>query len=254
MALDNSSMSGTSILEERVTIFEDILADLISEYDEKRIADAFCSEADIRMHLAHKLLGKLPFADVHAELPIPLDIKKFDAELLMKGRIRSRNCVKADIAIIDSENSCPQIIADLKFTPLYWGFKYLLMVPRGNHKETKRIVAAAISRDLDSLQRKRSEKPSQKKVEDTYFGPHKNGPTTVEKMIQIINRFKTEQQKDVRGYLIVFDEIYPNVEDILNEAIDHYDPPDTFKIISEYRGLTEVLQDTLKELTANTNG
>jgi hypothetical protein len=246
-------MSGASILEERVTAFEDLLAELIIEYDEKRIADAFCSEADIRMHPAHKVLDKLPYTDVHAELPIPLDIKKFDAELLVKGRIGPRNCVKADIAIIDSENSCPQIIAELKFTPLYWGFQSLLAVPRGNDEETKRVVAAAISRDLGFLQRKRSEKPNQKQVEDTYFGPHKNGPTTVEKMIQIINRFKTEQQKDVRGYLIVFDEIYPNVEEILNEAIDHYNPPDTFKIIATYRDLADILQDTLKKLTVKSN-
>jgi hypothetical protein len=69
-------------------------------------------------------------------------------------------------------------------------------------------------------------------------------------LIQIVNKFKTEQQKDVRAYLVVFDELYPNIEEILNEAIDRHNPPDAFKIIATYWDISEVLQDTLKELTA----
>lgn len=243
-------MCGRSSLEDRVTIFEDTLGEFIEGFSENRIASAFCSEADIRMHLTYKLLSKLPLTDVHAELPIPLDVKQFVPELWVKGRVSSRSCVKADIAIIDYENFCPQIITELKFTPLYWGFSALLTVPRSKDEDNKSELRKALLRDLDFLQRRRSEKPSQKDVENIYFGFHRNGPTTVEKMIQIVNKFRIEEQKDVRAYLVVFDEFYPNIEEILNEAIDHLNPPDTFKIIATYWNISEVLQDTLKELTA----
>jgi hypothetical protein len=154
-----------SSLEERVKIFEDTLGEFIEEYSENRIASIFCSEAGIRMHLAQKLLNKLPNSDVHAELPVPLDVSKFCPELWVKGRIRSRSCVKADIAIIDYANLCPQIITELKYTPSYWGFNALLTVPKNKDEENKRELREALSRDLNFLQRRRSEKPNQKDIE-----------------------------------------------------------------------------------------
>lgn len=242
-----------SSLEERVKIFEDTLADFANEYSANRLGSAFCSEADVRVHLAHKLLGKLPTSDVHAELPIPLDVKQFRGELWGKGRISSYKCVKADIAIIDNRNFCPQIITELKYTPIYWSINPLLIIPKSKDEENKNKLREWLRKSLDYLQRCRLEKPNLKEIENAYFGPHKNNPTTVEKMIQIVNRFKTDEQTDIRAYLCVFDEIYPNIQEILDEAIDHYEPPDTFNIIAFHIPISDILEDTFKELTSSIN-
>ena len=97
-------MSDPRSTEERATVFEDTLGEFIEEFGEKRIASTYCSEADVRVHLIHKLLTKLPLSDVHAELRVPLDVERFGNELWGRGRVSSSRCVKADIAIIDSEN------------------------------------------------------------------------------------------------------------------------------------------------------
>jgi len=44
----------------------------------------FCSEADIELYLAHKLLSKLPSIAVHIESPIPLEVKRLEVELWEK--------------------------------------------------------------------------------------------------------------------------------------------------------------------------
>ena len=106
----------------------------------------------------------------------------------------------------------------------------------------------SLRRVLGFLERLRGKKPSQDDVERTYLGTHKSGTTTVEKMIQIINNFRKMEKRDVRGYLCVFDELYPDIEEILLEAIDRYEPPDNFKVIATYFDVSQALQDTLEEL------
>ena len=48
--------------------------------------------------------------------------------------------------------------------------------------------------------------------------------------------------------MCVFDKLYPKIQEFLEEAIDRYRPPDSFKIIAEYTDVSQALEDTLKEL------
>lgn len=237
-----------SDLNKRVNIFEDTLADFAIRYSENRIRATFCSEADIRLQLAHMLLEKLPITDVHAELPIPLDVKQFGDQLWGRGRVSSFQCIKADIAIVDNENFQPQIVTELKYAPLYWGFSPLLSIPKNGTDVSKKILRERLQSDLDYLQKRRKHVPNQIEIEKAYFGTHKDGPTTVEKMIQIVNRFRTDELTDVRAYLCVFDEIYPNIQLILDKAVDRFDPPDTFKVLAFHIPISDILEDTLNEL------
>jgi hypothetical protein len=233
--------------EERAAIFEDTLGEFIKEFADGRIQSTYCSEADIRVNLAHRLLSKLPARDVHAELPVPLDVERFPDQLWGRGRVSARRGIKADIAIIDSESFYPQVIVELKFMPLQWGFAPLLQVLRSQDDEFRRTIKEALQRTLNFLEKTRLEKPKLKDIE-RYFGPHQQGPTTVEKMIQIANNFKMKEHREVKLYLCVFDELYPKIQEFLEEAIESYRPPDSFKIIAEYTDVSQALEDTLKEL------
>lgn len=234
--------------EERAAIFEDTLGEFIKEFGDGRIQSTYCSEADIRVHLVHRLLSKLPACDVHAELPVPLDVERFHDQLWGRGRVSARRGIKADIAIIDSESFYPQVIVELKFMPLQWGFAPLLQVLHSRDEEFRRTIKEALQRDLNFLKKTRLEKPKLKDIERRYFSPHKQGPTTVEKMIQIANNFKMKEHREVKLYLCVFDELYPKIQEFLEEAVDRYRPPDGFKIIAEYTDVSQALEDTLKEL------
>jgi len=233
---------------ERAAVFEDTLAEFIKEFADGRIQSTYCSEADIRAHLVHRLLSKLPASDVHAELPVPLDVERFPDQLWGRGRVSARRGIKADIAIIDSESFYPQVIVELKFMPLQWGFVPLLQVLRSKDEEFKRTIKEALQRHVNFLKKIRLEKPKLKDIERTYFGPHKQGTTTVERMIQIANDFKMKEHKEVKLYLCVFDELYPKIQEFLEEAADRYKPTDNFKIIAEYTDVSQALEDTLKEL------
>lgn len=63
---------------EIVSIFEKCWEELVKNYLVNRLTNLYCSEADIRLHFAHKLLEKLHFPTyVHVELPMPINIEDF---------------------------------------------------------------------------------------------------------------------------------------------------------------------------------
>ena len=232
-----------------VGIFEKCWNELVEEFSTGRVTSTYCSEADVQLHLACKLLNRLPARNIHVELPIPLDVQRFKSELWAWGRTKMKECVKADVAIIDPNSWYPHLIAELKFTPLYWGFDLIALAKsRSLDEETASELKQALKRDTDYIQRMRQQKPTKESIEKMYLGVDKQGRTTAEKMISIINDFKRKEQKDTVGYLCVIDELYPNISEILQKTVKKYDPPDSFKIRAVYLDTFEVLMETLREL------
>ena len=235
--------------ENVVKIFEESWKELVKEYGEARMVSTFCSEADVELNLAHKLLSKLPAETVHIEFPIPLDVERLSSELWAHGRVIGRGCFRPDIVIIDPLEPCPYLFAELKFTSIYWSYLPLyLALEKKLSKEALEDLKRGLKRAIDYLQRIRQVEPTRQDIEKTYFGVDKRGRTNVEKLIGILNDFERKEGATVTGYLCVIDEIYPNIQEILQKAAKKYNPPIRFKILVEHFPVYKHLEKTLEKL------
>jgi len=235
--------------QEAIRIFEESWNEFVNEYHEARMLSTFCSEADVESHLTHKLLGKLPSWTVHTQLPIPLEIERLSRELFVGGRIAMKKCIKPDIVIIDPLVPELYVVTELKFTSIYWGYlPFYLALEKELDEEAIEELKKGLRRSIDYLARVRAEKPTQQDIEKTYFGKDKQGRTNIGKLIGILNDFEKKEKEIVAGYLCVIDEIYPNIQEILQEAIKKYNPPSQFKILAEHFTVYEDLQKTLEKL------
>ena len=236
-------------LDKVVKIFEESWRELSEGYSDARIVSSFCSEADVELILAHKLLDKLPAETVHIEFPVPFDVERLSNELWYFGRVKMRGCFKPDIAIIDPIELRPYLFVELKFTPIYWSYLPLYHGTRTPlSKEAREELKERLERTINYLRRVRKEEPTQQDIEKTYFGIDKQGRTNVEKLIGIINELEKKKKETVAGYLCVVDEIYPNIEKILQKAIKKYNPPSQFKILAKHSGVYESLVKALENL------
>jgi len=236
-------------LREVVKIFEESWKELVEEYAEARTLSTFCSEADVELHLAHKLLNNLPSETVHTQFAAPFEVERLGGELLGLGRVKMRRCFITDIAIIDPIEARPYLFAELKFTPIYWGYLGLYLARKKIlSKEAVDELKRALNRSIGYLQRVRQAEPTQKDIEKIYLGLDKQGRTQVDKLIGIINDFEKKEQETVAGYLCVIDEICPNIKEILQKAIKKYNPPSQFKILAEHFNVYESLVKTLEKL------
>jgi hypothetical protein len=235
--------------EKVIKIFEESWKELVKKYGEARMVSTFCSEADVELNLAHKLLNKLPVETVHIEFPIPFDVERLSSELWAHGRVIGRGCFRPDIVIIDPLEPCPYLFAELKFTPIYWSYLPLyLALEKKLSKEALEELKRGLKRAIDYLQRIRQVEPTQQDIEKTYFGVDKRGRTNVEKLIGILNDFERKEGETVAGYLCVIDEIYPNIKEILKKSVRAYNPPPQFKIQAEHFTVYEDLQKVLEKL------
>jgi len=235
--------------EKVVKIFEGSWEELIKEYGEARMVSTFCSEADVELYLAHKLLGNLPAWTVHIEFPIPLEIERFSRELFVGGRVAMKKCIKPDIVIIDPLVPELYVIAELKFFPIYWGYMPLYLATKKElENDAIETLKDAIKRDINYFERVRQEEPTQQDIERRYFGADKQGRTNIEKLIGILNDFEKKEGEIVAGYLCVIDEIYPNIREILQKAIEKFSPPTQFKVLAEHFPIYKHLEKTLETL------
>ena len=236
-------------LEKVVKIFEESWRRLIEEYPDARMRSVFSSEADVELHLANKLLNKLPAETVHIEFYVPFKVERLYNELFRYGRVKMRGGFIPDIVIVEPLELSPYLFAELKFFPLYWSYLPLyLALERKLSKKAVEELKKALEKDIDYFHRIREEGPTQQDIEKAYFGKDKRGITKVEKLIGIINDIQEKEQETVAGYLCVIDEFYPNIEEILQKAIKKYNPPSQFKILAKYSGVYESLVKTLENL------
>ncbi|MEM3640705.1 MAG: hypothetical protein QXH37_02120 [Candidatus Bathyarchaeia archaeon] len=201
-------------------IFERSWRELVDEYRQKRMLPFLCSEADVKMHLAHKLLGKYPCEWVHRELPIPIDVKRFSEDLGRLGTIKRGNCIVADICIIDHEKLLPLMIAEVKFSPWPIGFLPILGALEakddGRKKKYVEIVKKALKNNIDKLQLQQEFGPSTEMFEKAFLGRRRKGESTqVEKLIKVLKNFE-RRRVIVSAYWCIIDEVYLNLEERLN--------------------------------------
>ena len=91
--------------------FEEIWKSFVDDYPVLRRRQAFFYEADLQLHLAHRLLEDLPDNWVHQECRISPSEVDTGGRPLAKGII-------ADLAIYPKDRQYPFLIAEMKWWPL----------------------------------------------------------------------------------------------------------------------------------------
>jgi len=237
-------------LEKVVEVFEKSWDELAYEYEERIRAPIWCSESDIQLHLAHKLLNKLPKGYVHTELKIPLEVEKFSWSLWLGGRVTAKKCIRPDIVIINPYRLVPKLIAEVKFTPVYWGFGPIIeaLLAKEENREKEYIfitsVKNALEKDIKYLKICQEYGPLEREL--------KAYTKNMDKLIGILNDFKSIEEEVVAGYLCVLDEVYPDIEERLKREIEKYNPPEQIKLIVKHYPTIELLEEALTKLQALT--
>jgi len=229
-----------------IEIFEASWNELAAEYIDKRPALSYLCEGDIQLHLASKLLSKMPL-HVHINLPIPFQVKRFYAELEFLGRPLAppKEHMKPDIVVTD-ENFYPCLISEIKFKPLSFGFipSWILIsrLEKGEKIEDteKEELRELLTENISHLKRLRSAGPSKQAID--YF------LSNTEKLIKVLKNFKSEEEIEVSGYLCVIDELFPDLEERLKTAVKEYDPPTQFEVLVEHFDLMESLEQIRKKV------
>jgi len=231
---------------EIVDVFEKCWKELLKEYGENRLFNVYCSEADIQLHLASKVLKKLHLpVCVYVEFPIPLEIDDFVFQRLSLGRTRRTmkkgKGIVADIVVMGVEDLVPMIIAEIKYGPFTWNFFPILYAIAGKlTEEARENVKIALQKEIKRLDTWEKLGPSEAVL--TYY--LKN----VDKIIRLIKNFKEKENESVYAYLCVIDEIYPNLGQILEKEIEKYNPPTEFKLLFQHFPVRSWMQEQLKKL------
>jgi len=235
-------MSDTEI----VGVFEKCWEELVDEYGKNRLFNVYCSEADIQLHLASKLLKKLhlPIC-VYVEFPVPFEIDDFISQRFSLGRtmrpMKKGKGIVADIVVMSAEDLVPTIIAEIKYGPLAWNYFPILYAITGKStKEDRENVKIALQKKIKSLDALEKLGPSARAL--TYY--LKN----VDKIIQLIKNFKEKENESVYAYLCVIDEVHPNLEQVLEKEIEKYNPPKEFRLLFQYYPVRRWMEEQLKKL------
>jgi len=235
-------------LEKVVEVFEKSWDELTDEYFEERELPIWCSESDVQLHLAHKLLNKLPKGCVHIELPVPLEVENFAWYLCETGRVGARKCIIPDIVILNLDTLLPKLIAEIKFAPVPYGFGPIekALEFKKEKKETKYVswIKNELEKTVNNLKSCQESGPPE--------GELREYTKNVDKLIGILKGFKSEEEEVVAGYLCVLDEYYPDIEERLKREIEKYNPPGQFKLMVEYHPMREELENALTKLQALT--
>lgn len=238
-------------LEEVVKTFEESWRELTQEYPNARLFSTFCSEADVELHLAHKLINKLHPRLVHIEFPLPLEIERLYSELMSWGRVSMKECIKSDITVIDAGIPRVYLISEIKFYPIYWNLIPPILAIKGHPLLDEKVVNA-IKEDLKTiiefLEKTRSQELSQEDIKIKYFGVDNSGRTKVEKLIKILIDLKEKLDQEAYGYLCVIDEFHPDVKEMLERAVQRFNPPSQFKILAYHPDLLPHFKKVLEEL------
>jgi len=197
-------------------IFERTWSELCDEYPDKREKLGFFSEADLQLHLAKKLVDKLPSGWVHIEVPLRLKrVAEFEFDLFLRGRPTKERAkgrrYEADIAIVDTDEMYPCLLAELKYNVIYSSLDFLgyLTVSKQLERDTVQAAKKWLRKLLRDL------KDTEIRTQDLEFLM-----SNVDKLSSALRGFRG-LGKRVQGYLCVIDELYPNaaLEEELGEAV-----------------------------------
>jgi len=228
-----------------VDVFEKCWKELLKDYEKNRLFNVYCSEADIQLHLACKLLKKLhPPVCVYVEFPIPFEIDDFMFQRFSLGRTRRTmkkgKGIVTDIVVMGAEDLVPTIIVEIKYGPFIWNFFPILYAIAGKSKEEDRKnVKIDLQREIKRLHAWEKLGPSEAVL--TYH--LKN----IDKIIQLIKNFKEKVNESVDAYLCVINEIYPNLGQMLEKEIEKYNPPTEFKLLFHHYPVRSWMEEQLKK-------
>lgn len=231
---------------EITSIFEECWKELVNNYLIDRLTNLYCSEGDIQLHFAHKLLEKLRFPTyVHIELPIPIDIEDFQWDFYFSGRPKRKRkkgtCIITDIVVKNVDDLIPLIIAETKYYPFQWNLIPIMEAVEGKvSQETKERAKINLQREISRIETWEKYGPTQSDLK--YF------LRNVDKIVQIIRSFEEQQNELVHAYFCVIDEIYPNLKRKLEDEIKKYNPPNQFKLLVEHYPIRRWMKDQLKKL------
>lgn len=231
---------------EVINTFEKCWKELSKEYGAKRLFNLYCSEADIQLHLASKLLEALEFPTcVYVEFPIPFEIEEFIIGRMNLGRpirkMKKDEGMVADIVVMGAHELVPSIIAEIKYNPLIWNYLPILQAVEGKvEKEQREKVKKALQKEIDRLASWEEYGPSQRLI----LGYSKN----VSKTIQLIRDFKEKYEVSIHAYLCIIDELYPDLGKSLGEEIKKYGPPEEFKLKFQHHSVRSWLEEQLSKL------
>jgi len=227
-------------------IFEKCWKELLKEYETRRLFNVYCSEADIQLHFASKLLGSLRFPTcVYVEFPISFDVGDFMISRMNLGKPRRKRKkgegIIADIVIMGGHEIIPSIFAEIKYGPLIWNYLPILQAVEGKlTKERKEDVKEALLKTIERLRSWEEYGPSQSVVYDHL----KN----VDKIIRLIKDFEEWGNGPVYAYYCVINEIYPKLGQLMEDELHKHNAPDEIRLRFHHNSVRSWLEDQLSKL------
>jgi len=237
-------------LNEVVTIFEKCWKELLEDYwSENKLLNVYCSEGDIQLHLASKLLEKMPSSIcVHVEFPISLEIEDFETEMFWLGKPKRKRkkgeSIVADIVVRDPDITFPLIIAEVKYSPYPINLTTIIKATEGKLEEKSiEIIKKALRKEVTNLREREKYGPSQSDIL-WYLDEGKK----VEKIIQLIQDLKKKHNHDAYVYYCVIDEFYPDLKQKLEREVEKYNPPNTFRLRCRYYPVRKWMEEQVGKL------
>lgn len=230
-------------LKKVVEVFEKSWEEVFDDYRKTRIMPSYCSEADLKLYLANKLIKRLPLHYVHREFPIPFDLNLFIDDLYFVGKVkRTRkkgSCIVTDIAVVDA-NFTPYLFAEVKFKSVNWGFASLYEASEKKVSEEKiETSKSVLKKAIFNLEKREKYGPTKSDIQ--LFLSH------VPELIKIIRAYE-EKDMIVAGRQCIIQEFYPNLGEILESEIQKYNPPEQFKVLVKYFPIRKLGERILEKL------
>lgn len=222
-------------------IFCETWKELVGEYPSARTLSTFCTESDLEVNLAHKLMNRLPPNSVHTQLPIPMDAQFFEGSLRYTGRSIAKKVIKPDIVIMDPLVPKIHLIAELKFTPVYWSYMAFYLAKEGGlTSEALATLKGKLQRDVEYLRGFR-EKPNLQDLRKAYL-------SNVPGMVRLLENFESVTGERIACYLCIVDEIYPDIQKLLSEIIGDFDRQARITIMTTHVDIYESMKQLFKEI------
>lgn len=223
--------------EERVgELFQNCWDELIENYIKYRVYGFISSEKDLQFVLAHNLMNEMRKDDgysVHIEFPIPFNVEKYKAYMLLFGKIKRKKKEHfiPDIVVIHYANlKYPIIIAEIKYVPE----QINPLTEFGARLEDRTML-----KEYDEAIRSRQERY---RIDVPYVDSYVL--RNIDRLISVLNKFKEKEMK-VQGYLCIVDEFCPNIAEQTKKKMQKFNPPPNLKILATFFNLRDILTEAL---------
>jgi hypothetical protein len=163
------------------------------------------------------------------------------------GKMKKGEGMVADIVVTNSRKLIPFIIAEVKYGPFIRNYIRIQKAIDGKlGKKEQENVKSDLSTQLRNFDAWEKYGPS--KFEINYY--LKN----TEKTIQLIKDFKQMENTQVRAYLCIIGEIYPDLDQVLKKEIEKFSPPSEFELLLQHYEVRNWIEEQLKHLESNVQG